>query len=238
MSLRILAVIPARAGSVRVRRKNLAILGGKTLVRRAIETTIAAACFDSIVLTSDDHEILREADDLSEVIQLRRPDALAADTAHAYDAVCHALHGVEADGRGPFDAVAVVQCTSPFTTPGDLRGAVEMLERTGAGSVVSVVRLEGNEHPLKLKRMEGDRLLPFLGEDDGMRLSDELPEVWIRNGSVYLCRRETLEAGSLVSDDVRGYPMPRERSHDIDTMTDLAFAEFLLERQERGVRTI
>jgi len=229
MSLRTLAVIPARGGSKRVEGKNMRVLGGKTLVRRALETTIAAGCFDTIVLSSEHEQILAEAEGLEQIVTLRRPAELATDTSRAYDVVVHALETMEAEGRGPFDVIAVVQCTSPFTAPEDLRGALEMLERSGAGSVVSVVNLEGNQHPLKLKKMEGDRLVPFI-EDDHMLLSDELPEVWIRNGSVYLCRRETLEGGSLVSEDVRGFPMPRERSLDIDAPLDFEFAEFLLQR--------
>jgi N-acylneuraminate cytidylyltransferase len=96
--------------------------------------------------------------------------------------------------------------------------------------VVSVARVEAADHPLKLKVMEGDRLLPWLAEDS-MTPSHELPPLWVRNGSVYVSRREVIDAGLLVSeDDCRGYEMPPERSFDIDTPRDLAFAQFLLQR--------
>ena len=55
----------------------------------------------------------------------------------------------------------------------------------------------------------------------------------MRNGSVYAFRRDVVERG-LEADDVRGYEMPRERSFDIDTAEDLAFAEFLVQRGERA----
>lgn len=227
--MRVLAVVPARGGSQRVPRKNLAVLGGRTLVRRALETTLAAGCFDAVVLSSEDEEILAEADGL-DVRALLRPAELATETARAYDVVRHAL---DQAGRG-FDAVAVVQATSPFTAPEDLSGAVALLESSGAESVVSVVRLEAAVHPLKLKRLQADgRLLPFL-EDDALTPSHELPPLWVRNGCVYLSCVEVLERGLLVSDrDVRGYEMPDERSYDIDTPRDLAFAGYLIEREER-----
>lgn len=228
--MRVLGLIPARGGSRRVERKNLARLGGKTLVRRALDTALAAGCFDTVSLSSDDPAVLAEADDLPAVVHVRRPPELAGDRARAYDALVHAIEHVEASGRGPFDAVAIIQCTSPFTAPEDVAGAVEMLERTGAGSVVTVARVDATAHPLKLKRMEGDRLLPFL-EDDRMRASHELPPLWRRNGSVYVTRRPVIDAGEIVAADVRGYEMPQERSLDIDTPTDLAFAEFLLARR-------
>ena len=228
--MRVLGLIPARGGSRRVESKNLAVLGGKTLVRRALETALAAGCFDTVALSSEDREILAQADGLPEVVQIVRPPELATPAALTYDAVVHALATLEGEaGHAPFEAVAVVQCTSPFTAPEDLAGAVDLAERTGAGSVASVTRLDGVVHPLKLKRMEGERLVPFL-EDDRMLPSHELPPLWARNGSIYVSRRETIEAGSLDSADMRGLPMPPERSHDIDTPTDLAFAEFLLAR--------
>jgi CMP-N-acetylneuraminic acid synthetase len=227
--MRVLGLVPARGGSKRVERKNLARLEGRTLVRRALDTALAAACFDTVALSSDDPEVLAEADDLPAVVRVRRPPELAGDHATAFDALTHALEVVEA-GDGPrFDAVAIVQCTSPFTAPEDLAGAVEMLERTGAGSVVTIARVDAIQHPLKLKQMEGDRLLPFI-EDDGMRASYELPPLWRRNGSAYVTRRSVIEAGEILAEDVRGYEMPSERSLDIDTPTDLAFAEFLIGR--------
>lgn len=105
-----------------------------------------------------------------------------------------------------------------------------MLEQTGAGSVVSVTRVEAALHPLKLKVLDGDRIKPWL-EDDHMAPSHELPELWLRNGSIYLTRVEALRQGEIVDEaDQRAYVMPPERSHDIDTPADLALAEYLLQR--------
>jgi CMP-N,N'-diacetyllegionaminic acid synthase len=222
--MRVLGLIPARGGSRRIVRKNLALLGGKTLVRRALETALEARCFGLVVLSSEDPEILAEAEGL-DVVRIERPPELASDTALAYDVVMQALAAVEA-GREAFDAVGIVQCTSPFTAPADLKGVVDLLAASGAGSAVTVSRLESALHPLKLKRLEGDRLLPLFADDE-MTPSHELQPVWVRNGSAYVTRREVLEGGRLIADDVRGYEMPAERSLDIDTPRDLALARLI-----------
>lgn len=224
--MRALAVIPARGGSERVPRKNLALLEGRSLVRRALETAVASS-FTSVALSSDDDGILAEAQGL-DVVLVRRPSSLGTATTRTYDVVQHALGVLEAAGR--FDAVAVIQATSPFTTPGDLAGALELLEQTGAASVVSVSRLESGRHPLKLKRLDAEcKLTPYLAEDE-LTPSHELPPLWVRNGSIYLSRRVVLDDGRLIDEsDVRGYEMPAERSFDIDTPRDLAFARFLLQ---------
>jgi CMP-N,N'-diacetyllegionaminic acid synthase len=225
--VRALGLVPARGGSTRVPRKNRALLGGRTLVRRALETALAAGCFDVVALSSDDDEILAEARGL-DVVALRRPPELSTETVRAREFALHAFHEL-----GDFDALAIVQCTSPFTAPEDVRGAVELLERTGAESVVTVGIADAAHHPLKLKRLVGDRLEPYL-EDDRLAPSHELETLWVRNGSVYVFRRDVVLERGLEADDVRGYVMPRERSFDIDTAEDLAFAQFLVERGERG----
>jgi CMP-N,N'-diacetyllegionaminic acid synthase len=227
--MRVLGLVPARGGSTRVPRKNLARLGGRTLVRRALEAAVAAGCFDVVVLSSDDEEILAEADGL-EVVQLRRPAELAADTSLVSEVARHVLQALDDPAR-PFEALAIVQPSSPFTAPEDVAGVVELLHRTGAESAVSVARAPASLHPLKLKRLEGGRLFPFVA-DDRLAPSHELPPLWVRNGSVYAFRRDVVERG-LQAEDVRGYEMPAERSFDIDTADDLAFAEFLVEQGRR-----
>lgn len=184
-----------------------------------------------VALSTEDAEILVEGEDLVGVQLIRRPPELATDTARSYDVARHALETLEATGPR-FDAVGIVQCTSPFTSPDDLAGAVAHLERCKGDSVVSVVRVDSALHPLKLKRLEGDRLVPYL-QDDDMSPSHDLPPLWVRNGSIYLSRREVIERGEIIGADVRGYEMPPERSFDIDTPTDLAFAEFLLQRSRQ-----
>src|SRR5207302_6027787 len=135
---RVLGLVPARGRSQRVPRKNLARLGGRTLVRRALEVAAAAGCFEVVALSSEDADILAEADGL-DVVALRRPPELAADTALPRDLALHVLRELD-DGARPFEALAIVQCTSPFTAPADVAGAVALLERTGAESVGTVAR--------------------------------------------------------------------------------------------------
>jgi len=226
--MRVLGIVPARGGSRRMPGKNLAEVGGRTLVRRALDAAVASGRLDPVVLSSDDPAILAEATGVSAVRALPRPAELATDTALAIDVVRHALAELEAEGDR-FGAVAIVQPTSPLTAPEDIAAAVDLLERTGAESAATVVRLDHAVHPLKLKRLEGDRLVPFL-EDDAMRPEHQLPALWVRNGAVYVTRRDVVERGLLITSDCRAHVMPRERSVDVNEAIDLAFAEFLEQR--------
>ena len=233
--MKVLGIIPARSGSRRVPRKNLCTIGGKTLVARAIEAARAATRIDRLVVSSDSDEILAIAASYDPALALRRPAELSTDTALAIEYVRHALAEVAApdaeaadgDSAPGFDAVAIIQPSSPFTLAGDIDATIALLERTGADSAVTVVQIDQVIHPFKLKTLDGDRLLPYLEPEKGRMAAHEIPAIYARNGSVYVSRRATIEAGDLLGNDSRAVVMPRERSVDINDPLDLRFAEFL-----------
>jgi CMP-N-acetylneuraminic acid synthetase len=87
-----------------------------------------------------------------------------------------------------------------------------------------------------MKRIEAGRLLPFcIEEPEGTRRQDYRPEAYMRNGAIYLTRRDCLvEKNSIWGEVIRPYIMPEERSVNIDSELDFKLAEFLL--TERGVK--
>jgi len=123
--------------------------------------------------------------------------------------------------------------TAPFRTAEDIEAAVALAARGGCDSVISVVQVFA-AHPVLMKRIENDRLLPFcLEEKEGTRRQDYQPPAYMRNGAIYLTRREVLmERNSIWGEVIRPYIMPEERSVSIDSELDLKLAELML--AERG----
>lgn len=228
--MNILGIIPARRNSKRIARKNMRLLGGKPLVAWSIEAAQGAKLLNRVVVSSDDPEVLDLAAGYDAAMPLGRPAELARDESPAIDYVRHALAQLERAGEKRFEAVVIVQPTSPLTLSSDIDATIELLITARADSAVSVMRLDHAIHPFKMKVLAGDRLLPYLEEERGRMAAHELPEIYVRNCSVYSTRRETVERGTLIGDDSRGYVMPRERSLDINEEIDLLFAEFLLSR--------
>ncbi|MBC6994149.1 acylneuraminate cytidylyltransferase family protein [Neolewinella lacunae] len=223
--MRVLGIIPARAGSERVPGKNWRPLAGRPLIDYVLAAAAQATSLAEIVVSSDSEEVLALAAAYPGLIALRRPAELSGAAAPAIDYVRHALAE-----RGDFAAVAIVQPTSPFTTAEDIDATVALLRSSGADSAVSVVEIPHDLHPYKFKTLDGDRLVDYLTEEKGRMAAHELPKVYVRNGSVYVARRETIAAGHIIGPDCRAYRMPRERSVDINDPLDWAWAEFLLSR--------
>lgn len=228
--MRVLGIIPARAGSKRVPGKNLRELGGKPLCVWAFDAARAATRLTTVVASSDDPRVLALATTHG-VRAIARPPELATDTSPAIDYVRHVL-GVLAGEGLVFDAIAIVQPSSPLTRGDDIDATIALCERTGADSAVSVVAVEHAIHPLKLKRLGADgRLTGWLDEERGRMAAHELDAVHVRNCAVYVTRVASIEAGQIIGDDCRGFEMPRERSVDVNEELDLAFAELLLGRR-------
>lgn len=114
----------------------------------------------------------------------------------------------------------------------DIYATIDLLKNSNADTAVSVVRLEHATHPAKLKVMYGNKLLPYLEEEKGRMAEHELPKLFVRNCAVYATLCEVIERGQIIGENCVGYVMPRERSVDINDEMDLAFAEFLIQRQK------
>jgi CMP-N-acetylneuraminic acid synthetase len=86
------------------------------------------------------------------------------------------------------------------------------------------------EHPILMKKIENDRLLPYcLEEKEGTRRQDYDPPAYMRNGAIYLIRRDVLmENNSVWGDVIRPYVMPEERSYDIDSERDFRLVELVM----------
>jgi N-acylneuraminate cytidylyltransferase len=231
--MRILGVIPARGGSKGVPRKNLQTVGGIPLVVRAVQSAAQSTRLTRTVVSTDDDEIAQIAAEAGGDVPFRRPDDLAADTAQAIPNIQHALRTVEElEASEPYDAVMMLQPTTPFRTAADIDAAVELLETTGSDSVISVVDV-GGHHPARMHYVD-DGLLGNhpLSEAYENQNRQELRPMYIRNGAIYLTRREVLLGGSFRGAECRAFEMPSERSVNIDGPLDFAFATWLAEQGE------
>ncbi len=234
--MRILGVIPARGGSKGVPRKNLREVGGRPLVAWSVEVAREAAdVLYRTVVSTDDEEIAEVCRGLGGDVPFLRPPDLGGDRVPMVPVLRHAVRAVEEEEGRPVDWVMLLQPTNPFRTAEDIREAVRLASQGGCDSVISVVRVL-HVHPILMKRIEGDRLLPYcIEEEEGTRRQDYDPPAYMRNGAIYLTGRDTLvERGSIWGETIRPYVMPAERSVGIDSELDLKLADLLMRERAGG----
>jgi CMP-N-acetylneuraminic acid synthetase len=215
-------LVPARGGSRRIPRKNLVDVGGMPLVERAVRT--AQAAFGRVFVSTDDAEIAAVAVAAGATVPALRPAALATATS-GMDAVVH--HAVDAWATDE-SVVVVVQPTSPFTEPADLRACVTALQGAGApASALLGVALPRVHAFAVAERPDGlgEPLAPALFD---LR-SQDLPPLWLPTGGAFAAPIERLRAGGpLLASPMAVVPIPEARALDIDESADLAAARAAL----------
>lgn len=228
---RVLGLIPAKAGSVRLPGKNIRPLAGKTLLERAIHSARKSGICDRIFVSTENSEVARIAHDAGLDLPFMRPASLARDPAGVVDVALHALDEWEARGE-PFDTLLIVLPTSPFRRAEDITGALEAYLRLKVDFLMSVVR-EAHS-PLSSLVLEAGRLLPLHPEwlnRTGARATAELPTLVRCNGAITIVDIARFrEERNYYAYPLGAFEMPAERSLDIDTELEFAFAEFLAVR--------
>jgi CMP-N,N'-diacetyllegionaminic acid synthase len=211
--VKILGVIPARGGSQRIQRKNLADLGGKPLISWTLEAAKKASIFNQLVVSSDDDEILAVAGKFSGVTCWRRSPELAQNSTPTKPVVMELFH------EYPADMVVILQPTSPFRSSIDIVNALALMENKKGDSVFSV-----SDAPADLSFE--------IGHANRLR---QVPNIVTPNGAIYILSKSTLDNNLDWYDGiVYGYSMPKDRSLDIDTEQDLMIARHLVSKGFNG----
>ena len=192
-SIKVLAVIPARGGSKGVPRKNIREVGGKPLIAYTIETAVALkSLFHRIIVSTDDEEIARVAEQFGAEVPFMRPPELAGDKVKMIPVLQHAVRTIEQMDRVQMDWVMLLQPTAPFRSQEDIRAAMEIAESSKHDSVISVVQVFA-VHPILMKKIENNTLLSYMiDEVEGTRRQDYNPPAYMRNGAIYLTKRDVL----------------------------------------------
>lgn len=228
--MRALGIVTARGGSKGIPRKNLALLAGRPLLAWTASAALASR-LDRVVLSTDDLEIAQVGKELGLDVPFMRPAELAGDRTPTIPVLQDVVRRLEQEGHR-YDAIFTLQPTNPLRRTADINGALDLLESSGADSVISFVDV-GEWHPARMKIIDDDGRVtdpPFAEQFEGLP-RQALPKLWLREGSVYLTRRDVLLVdGSLKGRDCRAWRVPEERACNIDTPYDLWLAEQLLAR--------
>lgn len=211
---KVLAIVPARGGSQRLIAKNVRPLAGRPMVAWTLEAARGSALIDHLVVSTDDPAVAAIAAELGWPPPFMRPDHLSGATSPVIDAIEHALEQV----GGRWDYVVLLQPTSPLRTAADIDGAVRLCDETGAPAVIGVSPLP--KPPAFYGQVDAEgRYTP--GGVDFERAA-------LINGAVYVGRPDVLMRDrTFQSEGALAYPMPFERSWDVDTLAEFAVCEAL-----------
>jgi CMP-N-acetylneuraminic acid synthetase len=235
--LSVLALVPARSGSKGIPDKNMASLGGRSLIARAGQVLSQISWIDRRIISTDSTRYAEEAMAYGLDVPFLRPAELSTDHAKALETIIHALEACERLDGCRYGVVIVAEPTSPFRDPADIESAMQALLSSGADSAVTVSRIDTKAHPHKVFSISDGRLRYFSDEGKRVTARQSLEPLYARNGLCYCFRRATvLEKRALITDNTVSVITERPVVN-IDEPLDLLWAEFLLERSHSSILT-
>lgn len=221
---RSVAIIPARGGSKRVPRKNLALIAGKPIIAWVIETALQSKTFERIIVTSEDDEILQVSMQNGADVY-KRPAELADDLTHVGPVVNQCIEALSIDS----ESICLIYATALLLHTEHLVAAHSLLLKPDVQSVLSIAEYDS---PIQraYAMLEDGRIEMALPEFFSWR-SQDLPARY-RDAAMFSWWKRPTTQGSKM-----GFLVPKSCAVDIDTPEDLEIATALFERRQRFARS-
>lgn len=219
MRMRILAVIPARAGSKAIPNKNIRSVNGHPMIYYAISNAISSKYITDVVVTTDSYEVKIIAEQMGVHCHWRHPE-LCEDSV-ALDAV---IFDAVQSNESEYDYVITMQPTSPTLQVTTLDDAIRYTIDEGLDTVISAIN-----HPHLSWREENGRKVPNYEK----RLNRQyLPANYMETGAFVISKRSVVSENSRIGQSLDVYEVSENEAIDVDTFIDLyAVGEILNEKK-------
>jgi CMP-N,N'-diacetyllegionaminic acid synthase len=181
--MKILAIIPARKNSKRIKNKNKILLKKKKLIEHTFIVAKKSKLFTQILLTTDDKEIIKLSKKYNILAPWVRPKEISGDFTPSYKAIIHAYDWYKKNYE-KIDGIFVLQPTSPFRKIKTLAEMIKIFVKNNKKSVINVSKC--NEHPEWMVKLKGNRMLPYISKKYFTTGSQSLDKLYKINGLGYL----------------------------------------------------
>lgn len=233
---RIVGLIPARAGSKRVKNKNIKPLAGHPVMAYTIAAAVESGIFGEVIVSTDSEQFAEIARHYGASVPFLRPEEYAGDRSPDIEWIEYTLGKLRDEGRD-YDAFAILRPTSPFRKAHTIRRAWDtFLAEEGVDSLRAVEKCK--QHPGKMWVVRGHRMFPLLpiGPKEQPWHSSQyptLPEVYIQNASLEIAwSRVIFENRTIAGDCYVPFISEGDEGYDVNDVADWIYAEYLVSTGE------
>jgi len=232
----LVALIPARSGSLRVPDKNIKPLAGHPLLAYTIAAALNSGVFDAVVVSTDSERYAEIARHYGAEVPFLRPPEYAGALSPDIEWLDFTLRRLLEQGRS-YDCFSILRPTSPFRRADTIRRAWRQFRaEEGVDSLRAVEKC--SQHPGKMWVVRGQRMLPLLPLSPPERpwhscQYQSLPEVYVQNASLEIAwSRVVLEGGTIAGWTVMPFFTEGYEGFDVNRPYDWRLAEELVARGE------
>jgi CMP-N,N'-diacetyllegionaminic acid synthase len=228
--MNVLALVPARGGSKGIHKKNLQVVGGKSLVGWSVSHALKSALVNRVIVSSDDQDVIAEAQLHGAEVPFTRPINLAGDDVLDLPVFVHALNWLETNEGWIPDLVVHLRPTTPFREPSWIDEMINLLVNNSEADAVRSVSLV-NQHPYRVFEIGNNGFLePVMSHrhpNPALLRRQDHPPMYFYNCVIDVTRTKTIEQkNSMTGDRLLPWIMNHDNVIDIDTKADLEYAQW------------
>ncbi len=221
------AIIPARGGSKRIKRKNIKTFVDEPIIAKSISAAKKANIFDSVIVSTDDDEIKDVALSFGAEVPFLRPKELSDDYTPTIPVIKHAIDQINAAQDKKVTSVCCIYPTAPFLLAQDLVSAYAML--ASDATIDYVFPVVEYDYPIqRALRININNSISMFYPENYDKRSQDLEKSYHDAGQFYWGKVESwLNEIPIFNGNSASVVMPRLRVMDIDTYEDWVLAEFM-----------
>ena len=226
---KVLAIVPARIGSKRLRKKNIYKFNNKPLIYWTIKSAINSKYIDRVIVSTDDKYISNLSKFYGAEVPFLRPKKLALDKSSTSKVVIHLLKKLKLRDD---NIIILLQPTSPLRTTSQIDEAIDIFKKKSfLENLVSITKLD---HPIEWAIELADNLSLKNSNHHNSKRSQEFTQRYILNDSSYILnvRKFLKEKRFILKKNSYGFLMDKKTSIDIDNLEDLKLAEYYFKSKD------
>lgn len=228
---KILAYIPARGGSKRIKNKNIRNFLSRPLISYTIEQAKACSLINRVIVDTDSPEIAAVAKRYGAEAPYLRPARLASDKAQVVFSLLYLLDKLKKSENYVPDYIILLQTTSPLREMSDIYDCWKMTQATGATTVLTV----SPTHPKLYHLSRQNDMILVNGSEAKSNNTQTWPAAYLMNGClVYILKTKAiLKEKRIITKKTKAVISPKWRSVDLDSPEEWAMAEVLYENKNK-----
>lgn len=221
---KLIALIPARFGSERIKDKNIINLFGHPLIAYAINAAIKTKIFDKILVSTDSLKYKKIAEKYGAEIPFLRPKKISKSFSSDYEWVNYTLKKLEKNNQ-KFTHFFILRPTNPLRSHNTICNAWNVFKKNKADSLRAVEYVK--QHPGKMWLKKGKFIKPLLNFKVKKQPSFNnqikvLPKILVQNASLEISKTEVLKKyKTITGKKILPFFPPSMEGFDINYPEDL-----------------
>lgn len=237
MEKKIIALIPARSGSERLKDKNIKNINGKPLLYYSIKSALKSKIFDEIVVSTDSKKYKSIAEKYGAQVPFLRPKKFAKSNSPDFDWINFTINRLKKNG-GIYDIFFILRPTNPFRTHHTIIRAWKKFEYSYRNFDCLRAVEPCKQHPYKMWVKNKDSIKPFINKKKikqpyyNMQMKS-LPKIYIQNASLEISKVSNLSKyQTITGKKIMPFFTKDYEGFDINYNIDLLYAKKIFKNKK------